>query len=128
MSRSQEEAALAWAPAAVARDSHVAERWQAALEAEGIEAEVRIEDALRAVPGSSPLPGYLPPSPPFAFAVYVPAERVPEARRVLIDHGWDGRYGEQADEATPIPGRSVVVGAILALLAGAAVVLLRVLG
>jgi hypothetical protein len=127
MTSQQHETDLDWAPAAVARDSNVAERWQAALDATGIDSEVRIEDALRAAPGSSVLPGAVGPSQQFVFTVYVPPEHLVEARRVLIDHGWDGRYGERRDVDGP-DLRFLILGALIAIGAGALVIVLRELG
>ena len=113
-----------WVRVVVTRDADTADRWRDALEAVDIGAEVHLEDVLRALPGTSTLPGALPDLRPFAFGVYVPGSARAHALEVLIDAGWNGRAGRTGGSAT-IDARTVVAGAALALTAGLAVVIAR---
>ena len=113
-----------WVRVVVARDADTADVWRNALEASRIGAEVRLEDALEALPGTSTLPGALPRVHPFAYGIYVPAASRDCALRVLIDAGWNGRTGRTGTGA-PADARTVLVGAGLALTAALAIVCAR---
>lgn len=108
----------AWVMLAVAREAETAERWAGALEQRGIDVEVRIDDAIALTNGSS----FWPTASPgghrlFAFPLFVPAEARAEAATVLVDAGWDGRYGQTGSSIDP---GVILRGAIAATLAGAA--------
>ena len=108
-----------WVMLAVAREADVAESWQAALEDEGIEAEVRLEDAV--ITGRSTATTYANgPSVDqlFAYAVWVPATDREQAAAILIDEGWDGQYGER-DSGASMTTSYVVKGTLVALAAAA---------
>ncbi|MBM3139756.1 MAG: hypothetical protein FJZ92_05935 [Chloroflexi bacterium] len=109
-----------WVRVVVARAAPTAERWRAALEAEEVAVESRIEDVREALPGQSTLPGAIPDVPPFAYSLYVAPDDVQRARRALIDAGWDGRTGLAG--ASRVSTRGVLGGALLAI-AGAAALL-----
>ena len=118
--------ALGWRRLAVVRAPETAERWRAALEAAGIEAEVRIADERDAMPGTSVLPGYLPAAHPWAYVLHVPAESRDEAARVLIDEGWDGRHGEVTSGGQGVTPGFALRGAVVALLAAVAIIVVQV--
>lgn len=108
---------------AVAASGETAERWLALLDAAGIEAAVRIEDARAFGFGSRAYPG-LPAESLFAHGLYVAPGQQAAAARVLIEAGWDGRRidGRMADQL--VPARVVIVGALATVLATAVLALL----
>lgn len=117
-SASLESSSPRWVMLAVAREPDTAEAWQDALEQQGIDAEIRLEDAV--ITGRSSATTYA--NGPgidqlFSYALWVPAADREAAAQALIDAGWDGRYG--------LPGRAsmsasyVVRGTLVALAAGA---------
>ena len=107
-----------WVMLAVARDADVAERWAEAIEAQGIEARIRIDDAIALTAGSS----FWPAGPSgFAYPIFVPAESRTEAATILVDEGWDGRFGDRRDRIDPA---LVLRGAVFATLAGVALAVL----
>lgn len=109
---------------AVLRDPRDAERYRDGLEAAGIDARVEIDDAQRALPGESLLPGLIGGGQPlFVYPLSIPADERTRAASVLIDLGWDGRRGGRRTVAMA-PG-ALLRGALLALAAGAAVAALR---
>ena len=112
-----------WVLRAVARDGATAERWSATLDGAGIDVEVRIGDAVDLTKGSSmwPIGSSGEGHQLFAFPLFVPADRRDAAATVLVDHGWNRRFGEAARGACP---RFVLRGALFATLAGGAVALL----
>ena len=112
---------------AVARDGETAARWASALEDAGLEADVRIDDAVALTKGSSMWPIVSPGGGGhqlFAYPLFVPRGEREAAASVLVDQGWDGRFGQ-----TPAGGRSAIGlnvalrGALFAVLSGVAVVL-----
>jgi hypothetical protein len=113
-----------WVLLAVARDDTTADRWAQALNAAGVDSEVRIGDAVEllgrpsALSGAAAGPDFL-----FAFPLYVPAEQRDAAARALIDAGWDGRHGSRGGALAP----SLVIRGALGALAAAAVVALLLL-
>ena len=114
-----------WIVLAVAEDAAVAERWSRALEAEGIEAAVRIGDAAVLQRGSSAYPFLMPGGHRmFAYPLLVPREERERAAGVLVDQGWDGRAGQRGEPADF--GRALR-GALLATAAGVAVAVLLLL-
>lgn len=107
------------------RDPQQAERWQAALEAQSIDAHVEIDDAHRALPGQMLIPGVSADSPVmFVYVISVPVADRERAASVLIDLGWDGSAAGRQGE--PIPMRTVVRGGLVALALGAAALALRI--
>ncbi len=107
-----------WVMLAVAREAETAERWAGALEQRGIDVEVRIDDAIALTNGSSFWPTATPGGHRlFAFPLFVPAEARAAAAAVLVDGGWDGRYGQTGSSIDP---GVILRGAIAATLAGAA--------
>lgn len=109
-----------WVMLAVAREADVAERWADALEAQGIEAEIRIDDAVALTAGSSFWPAGGSGSG-FAYPLFVPAQSRAEAATILVDQGWDGRFG---DRGTRVDPKLVLRGALVATLAGVALAVL----
>ena len=109
---------------AVLRDPRQAERWQQGLAAAGIDAHVEIDDAQRALPGETLLPGVMGGGQPmFVYPLTVPAADRARAAAVLIDLGWDGRRsGRRHLDATPT---TLLRGALIALAAGVAALALR---
>lgn len=107
-----------WVMLAVAREADVAERWAEALEAQGIEAEIRIDDAVALTAGSSFWPAA---GSGFAYPLFVPAQSRAAAAAILVDQGWDGRFG---DRSTRIDPGLVLRGALVAALAGVALAVL----
>jgi len=108
-------------PFALTLDDEAAERWAAALEREGIEAELRIEDGRALNSGSS----VFPTGPIFATALYVPASERERAASVLIDHGWDGRQLGAGHRRGLPDGRTTLLGAVLMALLVVVIALLR---
>ena len=107
-----------WVMLAVAREADIAERWAEAIEAQGIEAHIRIDDAIALTAGSS----FWPAGPSdFAYPIFVPAESRTEAATILVDEGWDGRFGDRRDRIDPT---LVLRGAVFAPLAGVALAVL----
>ena len=114
-----------WVLLAVARDGDAAERWASALDAAGIEAELRIGDAAHLTPRSSVVIGAnVAPDQLFAFPLYVRADQRDAAATVLVDQGWDGRFGQLPGGGSGIGLPIAVRGALLATLAGGALALL----
>lgn len=111
-------------PLAITDDEAMARRWVAALDAAGIPAELRIEDARR-LGTTSPM---LPFGPVFATALYVGAGRRSDAAAVLIDLGWDGRRLAGGLGSVSLPAHALlgsVVAVTLSGLALAASVIIR---
>jgi hypothetical protein len=104
-------------PLAVTEDEGAARHWLASLDAAGIPAELRIEDARRLGNSSS----VLPLGPVYATALYVAAERRVDAASVLIDLGWDGRHVSEGLHHRALPLRALLGGTVAALLAALAV-------
>ena len=104
-------------PLAFTEDEAAARRWLASLDAAGIPAELRIEDARRMGTSSS----VLPLGPVYATALYVAAERRTEAAAVLIDLGWDGRHVSGGLNRRALPVAALLGGAVAATVAGLAV-------
>jgi hypothetical protein len=114
-----------WVLLAVAGDGDAAERWASALDAAGIETELRIGDAAHLTPRSSVVIGANPaPDQLFAFPLYVRADQRHAATTVLLDQGWDGRFGQVPSGGSGIGLAIAVRGALLATLAGGALALL----
>lgn len=111
-----------WIRVAATRDEDTADRWRDAVEAAGLSVEVHIEDMREALPGSSAIPD-LVLGAPFAYGLWIPPDERQQAVRALIDAGWDGRHGS-VDAERP-PTHTIVRGALLALVAAAAVVIAR---
>jgi hypothetical protein len=107
-----------WVMLAVAREADVAERWADALAEQGIEAHIRIDDAVALTAGSSFWPAG---SSGFAYPLFVPAESRTEAATILVDEGWDGRFGNRRDR---VDSAFVLRGAVVATLSGLALVVL----
>lgn len=118
-----------WVPLGVARDGDTASQWAAALDAAGLDAEVRIGDAVALARGSSSWPTAAPGGHClFAYRLFVPHEQRREAAAMLVDLGWDGRYGA-VGEAAGRPGDGLALrGALIATAAGALVALLVLRG
>ena len=115
-----------WVLLAVAREGDTSERWAAALDAAEIEYELRIGDAAHLTSRASTVLGANPvPDSLFAFPLYVPVARREAAATVLVDQGWDGRFGQRpADGDRGHGGVGVKValrGAAVAVAAGGAV-------
>ncbi|MDA0351867.1 MAG: hypothetical protein O3A10_06615 [Chloroflexi bacterium] len=110
-----------WVMLAVARDIDTAEDWQAALERASLVAEIRIEDAV--ITGRSSATNYA--NGPgidqlFAYALWVRASERDRSAAVLIESGWDGRYGTNSDDdESSMSARYVITGTIVALAASA---------
>lgn len=112
-----------WVPLAVARDADTADEWVSALDDAGIDAEVRIGDAVNLTSGSSFWPTASPGGHQFfAYPLFVPAGQREAAAGVLIERGWDGRHGQVG--RTPVDPAFVLRGALFATLAGGVVALL----
>lgn len=108
---------------ATARDVTTAERWCDALEAAGIDAFVEIDDDRNVPGGSSPvITTYI--GPRFVYPVSVPAAERDRAAAVLIDHGWNGRFGSR--NVAPMSYRSMLRGALIVVAISAALMLLLV--
>lgn len=102
----------------VLRSAEEAVRCADALLARDIEAVVEIDDAQRALPGQSMLPGVLAfPGSLFAYPLTVPVTDRERATRILEDLD---------DDAEHVSPRVLVVGAAIALVLGVAAVALRV--
>ncbi len=84
------------------------------LIAEGIDAELHIEHAASFGSRSSVYPS----GQPFVYALFVPAPQREAAAAALIESGWDGRRSTFASSRLDLS--FVLRGALLALLAGAA--------
>jgi hypothetical protein len=113
-----------WAMLAVARDASTAERWRDVLEEHSVDAEIRIEDAVMTGRSTATTYANSPGDPLFAYAVWVPADDREEAASVLIDAGWDGRYGEQSRGGGMSTGY-VVRGTLIAIAIAVGLVVLR---
>lgn len=108
-------------PLALTSDDAAATRWIEALQREGIDAELRIEDGLRLNSGSS----VFPTGPLFATALFVPADERERAASVLIDHGWDGRQIGAGHRRSLSDRRTALAGAVLMVLLVLLVTLFR---
>lgn len=97
-------------PFALTLDNEAAERWAAALQREGVEAELRIEDGRALNSGSS----VFPTGPIFATALYVPVSERERAASVLIDLGWDGKQ-VGAGHRRGLPDRSTTLLGVVAM-------------
>ncbi len=114
-----------WVQLAVARDEQTAEAWAEALSRTGIESEVRIGDAATLTGRSTWHAGVNPaPDSMFAFPLFVPEHRRQDAASILIDVGWDGRYGSRGAGVSVTRALS---GALFAILVGAGLAALLVL-
>lgn len=106
---------------AVARDVDTAEAWQDALDRAEISSEIRLEDAV--ITGRSSATTYAnAPSGDqlFAYGLWLPATERERAAQVLIDAGWDGRYGQSPEGArSSMSAGYVVRGTLVALAASA---------
>lgn len=112
-----------WVLLAIARDAQVAEQWQDALDEHAIESEVRIDDA--AVAGRSSAMPYVNAAighELFAYSVWVQTADRETAVETLRDAGWDGNYGQQDNT---VSAGFALRGALFALAAGAALIILR---
>ena len=98
-------------------------QWRDTLEAAGIDALVEIDDERNAMPGRNPLVGIGVSPATFVYAVSVPAEDRERAVRVLVDHGWDGRYGNRHYDAGPMDTGTIVRRTLLVLAITLAVVI-----
>jgi hypothetical protein len=108
-----------WLRIATSRDGDEAQTWRLALEDAGVDVQVRIDDALIAQPGSSPLTAVGAPQLAFAYQFFVPHAERDRAAAALIDAGWRpiGQRGVRTE--------TVVMGALLAVGAAALVVIVR---
>ena len=86
------------------------------LIAEGIDAELHIEHAASFGSRSSVYPS----GQPFVYALFVPAPQHDAAAAALIESGWDGRRSAFPSGRSALNPSFVLRGALLALLAGAA--------
>jgi hypothetical protein len=108
---------------ATARDVTTAEGWCDALEAAGIDAFVEIDDDRNVPGGSSPvITTYI--GPRFVYPVNVPAEDRDRAAAVLIDHGWNGRFGSR--HVAPMSYGTMLRGALVVVAISAAIMLILV--
>jgi hypothetical protein len=110
-----------WALVAIARDELTAEAWQALLADEGIEAQVRIDDAAKAgMPSRTLFPlGYIEPGRSlFSYPLYVRAADRRVARQVLRD---------RADFSGPSIDRRAILGALAVVLGSFALVIVLLL-
>ncbi len=98
----------------VEADAEVAGERCDLLIAEGIDAELHIEHAASFGSRSSVYPS----GQPFVYALFVPAPQHDAAAAALIESGWDGR--RSAFGGSRLDLSFVLRGALLALLAGAA--------
>ena len=105
----------------VEADADVAGERRDALVEAGIDAELHIEDAARFSPTSSVYPS----GSPFVYALFVPQHE--RAAAALIDAGWDGRRSAFGGGRIPLEPTFLLRGALVALLAGAAVMVLLLL-
>lgn len=108
---------------AVTADGEMATLWAAALREANIEADVRIGDARTLLPASTLASAGGPVDAMFAYTVLVPVASREQAAQALSEVGWNGHartYG--TDPSTGVMLR----GALIALAAGAVVVLLVV--
>lgn len=118
-----------WVMLAVARDVDTAESWQAALDEADISSEIRLEDAV--ITGRSSATTYAnAPSGDqlFSYGLWLPVVDREEAAQVLIDAGWDGRYGQSKERSRNAMSAGYVVRGTLVALAASALfvaVLLR---
>ena len=110
-------------PLAFTEDEGAARQWLASLDAAGIPAELRIEDARRMGTSSS----VLPLGPVYATALYVAPDQRIDAAAVLIDLGWDGRHVSDGLHRRTLPLKALIGGAVAALLAALAVAVAAVL-
>ena len=101
----------------VEADAEVAGERCDLLIAEGIDAELHIEHAASFGARSSVYPS----GQPFVYALFVPAPQHDAAAAALIESGWDGRRSPFTSGLTRLDPSFVLRGALLALLAGAAV-------
>ena len=110
---------------AIAREGDTASRWASALDAAEIEHELRIGDAAHLTSRASTVLGANPvPDSLFAFPLYVPSRRREAAAAVLVDQGWDGRFGQQPVDGDGGGGLQLGLrGAAAAVVAGGAVTL-----
>lgn len=108
-----------WLRIAISRDGDEAQLWRMALEDAGVDVQVRIDDALMAQPGSSPLTAVGAPQLEFAYQFFVPHEERQQAARALIDAGW------RPTSDRGISSRTVALGTLVALGAAALVVFAR---
>ena len=102
----------------VEADADVAGERRDALVEAGIDAELHIEDGASFSPTSS----VYPTGSPFVYVLFVPRAQREEAAATLIDAGWDGRRSAFAGGRPHVGAGFALRGALVALLAGAAVV------
>ena len=102
----------------VEADADVAGERRDALVEAGIDAELHIEDGA----GFSPTSSVYPTGSPFVYALFVPRAQREEAAAALIEVGWDGRRSAFAGGRAHVGAGFALRGALIALLAGAAVV------
>jgi hypothetical protein len=112
-----------WVLPAIARDAHTVEQWQDALDGDGIDSEVRIEDAVltgrsSTMPGTNAATGH----ELFSYTVWVLAADRETAGRALIDGGWDGNYSQRDHSLDP---RFVLRGALIALAIAAVLIIIQ---
>ncbi len=114
-----------WMPLAKARDGGDAGRWTSALDAAGIETELRVGDAPHLTPRSSVVLGANgTPDQLFAFPLCVRSDQRRAAATVPVDQGWDAGFGQATSGEGGIGLRSPLRGALLSTLAGVGLALL----
>jgi hypothetical protein len=112
-----------WVLLAIARQADTAERWRDAVDAAGLDVEVRIEDGVLAGHSSAVTHANNPGGAQlFAFGLWVPASQHRDAARALGSIGWRGGY---RDGAPALPAGYVVKGALAALGAAVLVIIVR---
>ncbi len=106
-----------WLRLAVSRYGDEAQAWREALEEAGVSVEVRIDDALTAMPGSTPMTAIGAPPVEFVYQIFVPHEQRDQAAAALIDAGW-----RPSSELKGVSMDMMLRGALMA--AGVAVLLI----
>ncbi len=104
----------------IQQDADIAGSWRDALIEADVDVELHIEDGASFSSTSSLYPTY-GASTPWVYALFVPRADRDRAASALIDHGWDGRSGTMAGRQRVDLGFALR-GALLSILAGAAVV------
>ncbi|MSQ28939.1 MAG: hypothetical protein EXR68_00395 [Dehalococcoidia bacterium] len=112
-----------FAPLAITDDQAMARRWLDALNAAGVPAELRIEDARHLAAARLPLPL----GPIFATTLFVLADERARAASLLIDLGWDGRRVAASVGQHPLTTAAWWSGAAAATVSGLAIVVMALL-
>ncbi len=115
-------------PLAMTDDQAMARGWLDALNAAGIPAELRIEDARRMLATAAVRPMRpLPIGPVYATTLLVLTEERARAAALLVDLGWDGRRVAATVGQHPLTTAAWWSGAAAATVSGLAIVVMALI-